>query len=332
MSRLKFLWQRALKMDWKKMWATAGMLHKKTGKSRVWLLLDMLRCALQYGAGYMDYKIAEMYRLTPAQRKTVITRAMSNSIVARMNEKRYWHFFDDKAEFNLLFFDHIRRDWLDLRNATEPAFEAWKEAHASVDLIGKPIDGSSGFGVTLFEAGALPSLAELKAKGVTLLEERVRQHEALSAICPTSVNTLRIATLMGDKKQGIVYAFIRIGAGAVVDNVDQGGMAAPIDIETGVIRGVGANKSGDRFEFHPITGTRIPGTQIPYWDEAKQMCLEAAKVVPQLRFVAWDVAVTPEGPVFIEGNSFPSHAVPQFAAHYPDGIGIVPRFREFIDL
>ena len=54
--------------------------------------------------------------------------------------------------------------------------------------------------------------------------------------------------------------------------------------------------------------------------------------VPQVRFVAWDVAITPDGPVFIEGNSFPSHAIPQFAAHFPDGVGILPRFEEFIDL
>ena len=33
------------------------------------------------------------------------------------------------------------------------------------------------------------------------------------------------------------------------------------------------------------------------------MCLKAMHVVPQVRFVAWDVAITPDGPVFIEGNS-----------------------------
>ena len=51
-----------------------------------------------------------------------------------------------------------------------------------------------------------------------------------------------------------------------------------------------------------------------------------------MRYIAWDVAITPNGPVFIEGNSFPSHAVPQFSAFYPDGIGIMPRYREFIDV
>lgn len=91
-----------------------------------------------------------------------------------------------------------------------------------------------------------------------------------------------------------------------MDNVDCGGMAAPINLDTGVISGVGANKAGETYEFHPMTGKRIPGTQIPYWEEVKAMCLKAMHVVPQVRFVAWDVAITPDGPVFIEGNSFPS--------------------------
>ena len=86
------------------------------------------------------------------------------------------------------------------------------------------------------------------------------------------------------------------------------------------------------FDKHPITGTPIIGFTIPYFEEAKQMCLTAMHKVPQVRFVAWDVAITADGPRFIEGNSFPSHAVPQFAAHYPDGIGILPEFRKFIDI
>ena len=172
----------------------------------------------------------------------------------------------------------------------------------------------------------------LKAAGIGIVEDKVIQHEAIAALCPTSVNTIRVATLLGDKKEGIVYAYIRIGNGKVMDNVDCGGMAAPINLDTGVISGVGANKAGETYEFHPMTGKRIPGTQIPYWEEVKAMCLKAMHVVPQVRFVAWDVAITPDGPVFIEGNSFPSHAIPQFAAHFPDGIGILPRFKEFIDL
>ena len=117
-----------------------------------------------------------------------------------------------------------------------------------------------------------------------------------------------------------------------MDNVDCGGMACRIDLESGVISTNGADKQGNVYEHHPESGVKLKGFTIPYFEEAKKICLESAKKVPQMRYIAWDVAITPNGPVFIEGNSFPSHAVPQFSAFYPDGIGIMPRYREFIDI
>ena len=336
MSRLSFFFKRLVRMDWKAMWKTTKILKERSGKSRLWLLCDMLRCALKYNAGYVDYKIAEMYRLTDEQKKTQITRGLSNTIVRRMNDKAYWYLFDDKATFNRLFKDEVNRDWIELSD--ELSLEDWKAfLDRNDDLICKPLEGSSGVGIERhtkeeWRGREEAFLQELREKKIGIVEERVIQHPKMAEMCPTSVNTIRVATLLGDKKEGIVYAYIRIGNGKVMDNVDCGGMAAPINLDTGVISGVGANKAGEAFEFHPMTGKRIPGTQIPYWEEVKAMCLKAMHVVPQVRFVAWDVAITPDGPVFIEGNSFPSHAIPQFAAHFPDGVGILPRFEAFIDL
>lgn len=321
-------------MDYGAMYRTAKMLTKKSGKNRFWLMADMVRCALHYNAGYVDYKIAEMYRLNDRQRRTQITRGISNSIVSRMNDKKFWHFFDNKDEFNQLFSKQVGRKWLSLRKASEEQFAEFVKGRT--ELFCKPLDGSSGQGIIKctekdFEDPAA-LYARLKENNIGIVEECVHQHEAMARLCPTSVNTIRVATLLGDKKEGIVYAYIRIGNGKVMDNVDCGGMAAPIDLETGRISGPGANKAGEVFEIHPMTKQRIPGTQIPFWNEVKEMCLQAMRVVPQVRYVAWDVAITENGPIFIEGNSFPSHAIPQFAAHFPDGIGILPRFEEFIDL
>lgn len=335
MSRLTYFFKRLVKMDWAAMWKTTALLRERSGRSRLWLLQDMLRCAVKYNAGYVDYKIAQMYKLNDAQRRTVITRGISNDIVRRMNDKAYWHFFDDKTQFNELFKEWIPRKWLLIREDTKPADLA--QMMALPQLIGKPLEGSSGQGIQRYtpedwKDGPESFLKRLKADGIGILEEIVIQHPAMASLCPTSVNTCRIATLLGDKREGIVYAFLRIGNGKVMDNVDCGGMAARIDLDSGTLLTVGADKAGNTYTRHPITGTEIVGFTVPYWEEAKAMCLEAAKKVPQMRFVAWDVAITPDGPTFIEGNSFPSHAVPQFAAHYPDGIGILPEFRKFMDI
>ena len=336
MRRRSFFFKRLVRMDWKAMWKTTKILKERSGKSRLWLLCDMLRCALKYNAGYVDYKIAEMYRLTDEQKKTQITRGLSNTIVRRMNDKAYWYLFDDKATFNRLFKDEVNRDWIELSD--ELSLEDWKAfLDRNDDLICKPLEGSSGVGIERhtkeeWRGREEADLQELRDKKIGIVEERVSEHPKMAEMCPTSVNTIRIATLLGDKKQGIVYAFLRIGNGKVMDNVDQGGMADRIDLESGTLLTVGADKQGNTYTEHPMTHTPIIGFQIPYFKEACDMCLKAAQKVPQMRFVAWDVAITEKGPVFIEGNSFPSHAVPQFAAHYPDGIGIMREFREFIDI
>ena len=335
MSRISYVIKRIGKMDFSRMRETARMLHQKTGKPTAWLLTDMARCATKYNAGYMDYKIAEMYRLNDAQRRTVITRGISNDIVRRMNDKAYWHFFDDKTEFNTTFAQWVQRDWIKTdEGLTEAALSAFLKDKEQA--IYKPLEGSSGQGIVKYQQADwehLPLFMEqLNEAGPGILEEVVIQHPEMAKMCPTSVNTVRIATLLGDKQEGIVYAFLRIGNGRVMDNVDCGGMAARVDLASGRLLTVGADKQGNTFEKHPMTGTPIIGFQVPYFEEAKEMCLKAMRVVPQVRFVAWDVAITADGPRFIEGNSFPSHAVPQFAAHYPDGIGILPEFKKFIDL
>ena len=259
MSRVQYFWKRLKKMDWKAMWKTTGLLKKRSGKGRIWLLTDMLRCGIKYNAGYIDYKIAQMYKLNDEQRKTVITRGISNDIVRRMNPKEYWHTFDDKTEFNTFFSEWIPRKWIRIDDSTSTE-DLYALCRNFSQLIGKPLEGSSGVGIQKYteadwKDGPEAFLAKLKADGIGILEEIVVQHPRMASLCPTSVNTCRIATLLGDKQQGIVYAFLRIGNGKVMDNVDCGGMASRINIETGKLCTVGADKQGNTFIKHPMTDT-----------------------------------------------------------------------------
>ncbi len=335
MGKLTFFVKRLAGMDYRRFASTFSEIRKTTGKSAPGLAMDLLVCGLVYNAGYMDYKIARMDRLNAAQRRTVITRGISNGIVRRMNDRAYWHCFDDKCEFNALFSRWVNRKWLRADGRlTEAELAAFTQEKGP--LFVKPLSGSSGVGIERFEPEDFRDttrfLRRLREKGDCVVEETVVQHGALAQLYPGSVNTVRIATLLGEKAEGIVYAFLRIGNGRVMDNIDAGGMAARVELESGVISTVAADKKGCEFARHPLTDAPITGFQVPFFEEVKAMCLEAMRVVPQVRFVAWDVAITPEGPCLIEGNSFPSHAVPQFAAHYPDGIGILPEFERFIRL
>ena len=326
---------RLTKMDYKRMWSVTATVSERSGISRPRLMLDMLVCAAKYNAGYMDYMIARMWEQNDTQRRTVLTRGINNQIVRRMNDKADWHAFDDKAAFNRAFSKWITRDWMEADGQTSiDALKTFLKGKQTVFV--KPLEGSSGQGIEKYTAPDWTDMdafaSKVRAVGKSVIEEGIVQHPRMAELNPGSVNTVRISTLIGDKKEGIVYAFLRIGNGKIMDNVDCGGMAARVDLISGKLLTVAADKAGNTFTKHPITGTEIIGFQLPYFEEAKAMCLEAMRMVPSMRYVAWDVALTEQGPTLIEGNSFPSHAVPQFAAHYPDKIGILPEFRKYIDI
>lgn len=333
MYNVKYLVGRLLRMNYRSMFETVEKLHQKTGKSRLWLFGDMIHCGLRYGAGYKDYMLCQFYDLTPAQRATYVTRGVNNRIVKLCNDPAYYHCVENKTEFNRLFDKFVHRDWLDMEQATAEEFEAFMADRETI--ISKPTAATCGKGIEKLSKSDFGSVKELydhlKASGSGLVEDLIIQHPDLSKIYPDSVNTYRIVTVTRNGVSNVVYAFIRIGnGGRFVDNINSGGMAAPVDVETGIIRFAAFDKDSKYYEVHPATGCPIPGYQLPDWRESIALCLEAAKVVPKLGYVGWDVAVSENGPQLIEGNHFPGHDILQMPPHVPDKVGMLPRFREFI--
>ena len=336
MNRLKYLIRRVLRMDYAAMLKIVGQIHKKTGKNRVWLFFDMINCGFKYGAGYQDYRLCEFYNLTASQRETYVTRGINNAIVAKLNKRDSYHFIEDKTEFNTLFADCLGRGWLDMSKASEEQFSDFMRDREVI--ISKPAASTCGKGVEKLKKSDFADdkalYEHLKNEGSGLIEDCLEQHESINEIYPHSINTLRIVTVIGrDSKPHVVYAFIRIGnGGRFVDNINSGGMAAPIRLADGVIEYAAFDKDSNYYDVHPMTECKIVGRQIPYWEESLAMCEKAAFRVDGLGYVGWDIAVTPTGPVLIEGNHFPGHDILQMPPHVPDKVGMLPRFREFIDI
>jgi len=167
-----------------------------------------------------------------------------------------------------------------------------------------------------------------------LLEEPIRQHPVMNLLNPSSVNTCRIVSIMNEKDEVTILAsFIRIGNGtAVVDNFNSGGMTAKVDVETGKIIEEAVNKEGKMFENHPLSGTKIKDYEIPYFQEAKEMVIKAAKLSPNVRYVGWDVAITEKGPTLVEGNQYPGHDIYQVAEKLDENsMGVWPQFKKAIE-
>ncbi len=335
-NKLSYVLRCAVQMDWHQLFRTVGTVHSITGKGRLSVLADVVFCGFRYGAGFNDYLLCEFYKLNEKQRASYVTRRVNNNLVSLLNDRAYYRLFDNKSEFYKTFSQFLGRDWLYFPDASPEELERFLRGKREVMV--KPESESGGKGVEKLAVGDRPDIRalyeELNRKKIGVVEEVIVQHPDLNALNPGSINTLRIVTILNDSGPHMVYAHIRIGnSDRPVDNLHSGGMFAPIDPDTGKIQYPAYDKAGFTYTRHPRTGVKIEGFQIPFWKESVNLCLRAAKVVPQMRYVGWDVAVTPKGPVFVEGNNFPGYDILQMPPHLPpDKTGMLPRFREFVDI
>ena len=305
-------------------------VHMITGKSKPEIFWDMALCAFRHQAGYYDYTIFGMYDMTEEQRKNILTRGKNCQYIEALNDPEQRHYFENKIEFLKLFSAEIGRDFLDISNATFDDFDTFFQKHGQ--MIAKPEAGLGGKDVEKVdpeEEGSKVALYNrLKTGGQTLIEEVLEQHVALDALYPDAVNTIRMVTITDEKNAPhLIYAAMRLGrSGSVIDNFHSGGLICPIDLKKGVLIGPAASQEGESFDIHPDTGIHFDGYFIPYWKEVLTMTAKATQKVQGIRFVGWDLAITPKGPVLVAGTPTPGHEIYQLVAQNPDKKGILPTF------
>lgn len=310
---------------------TAKKISKKTNKFFLFVLIDIVYCGLKYQAGYNDYLEFEFYLLNAKQRRTYLTAGKNNSIIKKHNDKAYWHLFDNKIEFNYRFEKYLNRKWMDLRRASKDEFEIFAKEN-SVMMV-KPIDDCGGNGVEKIEVNKSTNFEELynrlKENGQMLVEQFIVQHEDMNKLYAGSVNTLRLFTINTNESY-YLQGILKFGNGSNVDNFSSGGMYTFVD-EKGSVIAPAIDKKDDIYYTHPISNEQIVGFQVPMFDKAKELVLSAAKEVPEVAYVGWDVAITVDGPVIVEGNCYPGvfQLRPSFSK---DKTGILTTYEKYMEI
>ena len=332
MPNVVYILKRLQHMDKSAMFKKINSIHEKTNKNKCYIFFDMAKCARKYGAGYMDYDLFEMYNLTDAQRDTYLTRGRNNQIDKIFNKKEYINKLESKEQFNTNFNKFLKRDWLNSSSMTKEDFTSFVNKHH--EFFVKPIDGGCGKGIEKLKIETPEAIdktfSNLKEKKV-VVEDAIKQNKLISDIYPNAINTLRVVTILKDNEPHILCTYFRIGnSNNFVDNFNSGGMVAPVDKDTGIVLAPAIDKSKKLYEKHPITGKNIQGFKFPFWNEMKQMIEEAAKIIPEVGYVGWDVAFSDEGPLLVEGNDFPGHDIYQLPEHTPNKIGVYPEFKQYL--
>ena len=326
MGKIKYLFGRIKSMSFKNMFDTIDLIHKKANKNRVFLFFDMINCAIKYQAGYMDYKLYEMYDLNRAQRKTIITRGINNDLVKKYNDLSFSKIFNDKILFNQKYGKYLGREYFVVNEDNYDDFE--KFALKQKEIVIKPAIGSCGKGVEIVKVtkdNVKKVYREMLKSQRLLAEEKAIQIKELKKIHPDSINTMRVVTLNGY----VVAAFLRMGTHHNhVDNFNSKGIVAPINIETGTMDYNAIDKEMNIYEKHPVSGITIKGFKIPNWDKVVKFTEKVAKEVPEMGYVGWDVSQNDKGPFLIEANEYPGHDLYQLPPHRTNGIGLLPTFEK----
>ena len=136
-----------------------------------------------------------------------------------------------------------------------------------------------------------------------VIQRPLKQHEALRAINATSVNTVRLISLLSEEGVKIYSAILRMGInGARVDNASSGGITCGIT-EDGKLKKYAYKVNGERYEKHMDSGVVFEGYELPGYQKCREAVRKLHVQMPRFRLVSWDFAIAPDGePVLIEAN------------------------------
>ena len=278
---------------------------------KVKVYFDFFLNAATRGIGYVDYLKGNYINLSNEEKKDFLTKRNYVRLVKYLNKRGYQMIFHDKVVFNRIFKDYIGRDFIDIREVGYKGFK--KFVTGKENVFAKKHNSFGGDGVkkvNLAGEDLKVLFNQLYNNKQYLIEDTLIQNEYLDWINPKAVNNVRLVTLLKDGEAYVVFKTLRINAGGeeVISCHD---IYMTLDDEGNILGNV-VDDECNIYKKHPVTGFKFKGAKIPHMDKALELVKSAAKLVPEMRWIGWDVAITEDGAAIIEGNNYPSFGLHQF--------------------
>ena len=287
------------------------------------LLRKMRHAMICYRWNFEEFFLFGYEDLSKEEIATFAPEFDKNIFCAKVNDEADSSVYYYKWNTYSRFKKYYKRDVVQVQSLEDlqsQDFNAFVDRHHRFIL--KPESKSCGRGIRIINTvsveDAKQKLEAVYRKGDTrfVLEELVVQSEEMARLHPESVNTVRFPTFRLDDRVHIFPPYLRMGQGSsFVDNAGSGGVFGLVDLETGRVYAA-CDEMGNTYEVHPNTKEKIIGFVVPRWEEAIALAKELITVVPTVRWVGWDLALTDDGWVLIEGNERA-----QFVFQIPDRKG-----------
>lgn len=292
------------------------------GGSKIKLLLDHAWCHFCYGSNIDDYILGGMYRMAGLERCDFLSNDRRYKLMAKYNPASALPLCDQKPQLYRHLAAYIRRQWCNPCDCSYEEFAAF--AKAVPRFLVKPSNGSCGEGISVADTTGWDSTRlrdlyqQLSQRADRPMVEAILHNHPDLDLGNASLNTLRIITLRHlDGTVEVVCAVLRAGQGdTITDNTATGGAVYDVDLGTGIICNYGWTSHRRDIVRHPGTDIVMPGRQVPYFAEALDMVRRAMAELPEVRWIGWDVAITPDGPAVIEANTAPCNHALQYM--HPD--------------
>lgn len=235
--------------------------------------------------------------------------------------------FKNKIDTYNIYKDYYHRDVVGIKNFNDYInFENFAKKNKT--FIVKDEMGSLGIDVkkiTLTNSKEIkPAFFSLLQYGGCICEEWINQCDEFAEFCDTCVNTIRFISAFDNGELTRIYALFRTGRkGSIVDNTSMGGIASAVDVESGIVISDGYSKTNlEYFEKHPDSGKKYKGFQIPRWDELIDLVKQLHCLYKKSRFVGWDLTLTKNGWILVEGNGKPNFDTIQIINYKTFGHGL----------
>jgi hypothetical protein len=168
----------------------------------------------------------------------------------------------------------------------------------------------------------LPEQDRARKKSALLIQPLLRNHQELADLAEESLIVIRVITCQD--KEGMVtvtHAMLRILGMLESKWQTTVEFAAPIDLASGRLGPMTGDKgemATRRFERHPIlTDVQVAGRMVPQFKKLLAEAAAAHRACGDRFIVGWDIAVTPDGPVIVEGNAHLDIEFPQRVHQIP---------------
>lgn len=154
---------------------------------------------------------------------------------------------------------------------------------------------------------SIDTLREKLGEGKYILQDKIIQHKKLNELNSSCVNTLRVYTKKEAAHPKYINSFLRMGVGgSIVDNVSSENLAIGLTKNHFL-----AEKAFKRatppiwVTHHPDSKIKFSEFEMPFHQEAIDLCCSAHQYFSDFLIIAWDVAIEENGPVMLEGNPAP---------------------------